>query len=223
MGGYQATLTDFEVPKKYGLRQTIADTIGIGGIFRGLRTIPVMVEMGERRGRALPARAAPELHEPDGDGAVGDLGGLGVPGVAHDRRVPQRARHASLPRRDRRRARGRHLVHHRGLQPPVLRLPVRGTAHGRGPLSPIARDRRRRPRGARAPRARRDLQAVRLLPHRDPASTRPSTCRGSCTTTTRSRSSAARSTSTSGGATTTSWSSPSCSASSTPARTSRSS
>ena len=36
------TIIDFEIPKKYGLRQTIADTIGIGGIFRGLRTIYVM-------------------------------------------------------------------------------------------------------------------------------------------------------------------------------------
>lgn len=36
------TIIDFEVPKKYGLRQTIADTLGIGGIMRGLRTIPVM-------------------------------------------------------------------------------------------------------------------------------------------------------------------------------------
>ena len=36
------TITDFEVPKKYGLRQTISDTLGIGGIMRALRTIPVM-------------------------------------------------------------------------------------------------------------------------------------------------------------------------------------
>lgn len=43
VGGYEpCTVTDFEVPKKYGLRQTIADTLGIGGIFRALRTIPVM-------------------------------------------------------------------------------------------------------------------------------------------------------------------------------------
>jgi alpha-galactosidase len=43
VGGYRpATVTDFDVPKKYGLRQTIADTLGIGGIFRGLRTIPVL-------------------------------------------------------------------------------------------------------------------------------------------------------------------------------------
>jgi alpha-galactosidase len=43
VGGYDpATITDFEVPKNYNLRQTIADTLGIGGIFRNLRTIPVM-------------------------------------------------------------------------------------------------------------------------------------------------------------------------------------
>ncbi|MBQ3151445.1 MAG: alpha-glucosidase/alpha-galactosidase [Clostridia bacterium] len=38
------TIIDFEVPKKYGLRQTIADTTGIGGIFRALRTIPVLAD-----------------------------------------------------------------------------------------------------------------------------------------------------------------------------------
>ncbi|NLS17539.1 alpha-glucosidase/alpha-galactosidase [Rhizobium sp. P40RR-XXII] len=43
VGGYKpATVTDFEIPKRHGLRQTIADTLGIGGIFRGLRTIPVL-------------------------------------------------------------------------------------------------------------------------------------------------------------------------------------
>ena len=43
VGGYEpCTVIDFEIPKKYGLRQTIADTLGIGGIMRGLRTIPVM-------------------------------------------------------------------------------------------------------------------------------------------------------------------------------------
>jgi len=40
-----STVIDFEIPKKYGLRQTIADTLGIGGIMRALRTIPVMLEM----------------------------------------------------------------------------------------------------------------------------------------------------------------------------------
>jgi len=45
VGGYDpATIADFEIPKQYGLRQTIGDTLGIGGIFRALRTIPVMLD-----------------------------------------------------------------------------------------------------------------------------------------------------------------------------------
>ena len=46
VGGYKpATVIDFEVPKRYGLRQTIADTLGVGGIMRGLRTIPVLLDV----------------------------------------------------------------------------------------------------------------------------------------------------------------------------------
>ncbi len=46
IAGYKpGTVVDFEVPKKYGLRQTIADTLGIGGIMRALRTIPVMLDI----------------------------------------------------------------------------------------------------------------------------------------------------------------------------------
>ncbi len=48
VGGYEpCTVTDFEIPKKYGLRQTIADTLGIGGIFRTLRTIPVLEDFAQ--------------------------------------------------------------------------------------------------------------------------------------------------------------------------------
>lgn len=48
VGGYDpCTITDFEIPKKYGLRQTIADTIGIGGIFRNLRTVPAMLDFAK--------------------------------------------------------------------------------------------------------------------------------------------------------------------------------
>lgn len=48
IGGYEpSTVIDFEIPKKYGLRQTIADTLGIGGIFRALRTIPVLQDFAE--------------------------------------------------------------------------------------------------------------------------------------------------------------------------------
>lgn len=44
VGGYEpSTVIDFEIPKKYGLRQTIGDTLGIGGIMRGLRTIPILL------------------------------------------------------------------------------------------------------------------------------------------------------------------------------------
>ncbi|ORA35306.1 alpha-glucosidase/alpha-galactosidase [Mycobacterium aquaticum] len=42
VGMHEATLRDFEIPARYGLNQTIGDTIGIGGIFRGLRTFPVL-------------------------------------------------------------------------------------------------------------------------------------------------------------------------------------
>jgi len=46
VGGYEpCTVTDFEVPKRFGLRQTIADTLGVGGIMRGLRTIPVLLSL----------------------------------------------------------------------------------------------------------------------------------------------------------------------------------
>ncbi|MEY9139783.1 alpha-glucosidase/alpha-galactosidase [Mammaliicoccus lentus] len=55
VGGYDpATITDFEVPKKYDLRQTIADTLGIGGIFRNLRTIPVMQEFAKDMKEVCP-------------------------------------------------------------------------------------------------------------------------------------------------------------------------
>ncbi|MDJ0753417.1 MAG: alpha-glucosidase/alpha-galactosidase [Ardenticatenaceae bacterium] len=46
VGGYRpSTVIDFDIPQKYGLRQTIADTLGIGGIMRGLRTIPVLLDI----------------------------------------------------------------------------------------------------------------------------------------------------------------------------------
>jgi alpha-galactosidase len=45
VGGYAATRADFDIPARYGVRQTIGDTLGIGGIFRGLRTIPVVLEL----------------------------------------------------------------------------------------------------------------------------------------------------------------------------------
>ena len=60
------TIIDFEVPKKYGLRQTIGDTLGIGGIMRALRTIPVMDDFAKDMRGGMPQRAVPELYQPHG-------------------------------------------------------------------------------------------------------------------------------------------------------------
>lgn len=55
VGGYRpSTVIDFEIPKKYGLRQTIADTLGVGGVFRALRTIPVMIEIARDMEEVCP-------------------------------------------------------------------------------------------------------------------------------------------------------------------------
>jgi alpha-galactosidase len=54
VGGHAATLLDFEIPARHGLRQTIADTLGIGGIFRALRTIPVMLGIGRDMDELCP-------------------------------------------------------------------------------------------------------------------------------------------------------------------------
>lgn len=55
VGGYEpSTVIDFEIPKKYGLLQTIGDTLGVGGIFRALRTIPVMQEFADDMEEVCP-------------------------------------------------------------------------------------------------------------------------------------------------------------------------
>lgn len=55
VAGYKpGTVTDFEIPKKYGLRQTIADTLGVGGIMRGLRTVPVLLDIAKDMREVCP-------------------------------------------------------------------------------------------------------------------------------------------------------------------------
>ncbi|MCV6823520.1 MULTISPECIES: alpha-glucosidase/alpha-galactosidase [Halocynthiibacter] len=55
VGGYDpCTVTDFEIPKQYGLRQTIADTLGVGGIMRGLRTVPVLWDIARDMAELCP-------------------------------------------------------------------------------------------------------------------------------------------------------------------------
>ena len=89
IGGYDpCTITDFEVPKKFGLRQTIADTLGIGGIMRGLRTVPHLWKICEDMLRGRPERHHAPVRQPDGDQHLG-----------HRREVPRRsARSASATR-----------------------------------------------------------------------------------------------------------------------------
>jgi alpha-galactosidase len=57
IGGHEATLRDFEIPARYGLRQTIADTLGIGGIFRTLRTADHMLALGNEMTELCPPSA----------------------------------------------------------------------------------------------------------------------------------------------------------------------
>jgi alpha-galactosidase len=54
IGGHEATLRDFEIPERYGLRQTIGDTLGVGGIFRALRTAPHMLALGHEMAELCP-------------------------------------------------------------------------------------------------------------------------------------------------------------------------
>ena len=57
IGGHAATLRDFEIPARYGVRQTIADTLGIGGIFRTVRTAGHMLALGHDLAELCPAEA----------------------------------------------------------------------------------------------------------------------------------------------------------------------
>ena len=96
VGMHEATLLDFEIPRRYGLRQTIADTLGVGGIFRGLRTIPVLLGLLAGHGGGLPHRPAPQLRQPDVHPVPRRVQGLGD----SDRGpVPQRAGHGGAARR----------------------------------------------------------------------------------------------------------------------------
>jgi alpha-galactosidase len=54
IGMHEATRLDFEIPRRYGLKQTIADSMGIGGIFRGLRTIPFVLELAREMRELCP-------------------------------------------------------------------------------------------------------------------------------------------------------------------------
>lgn len=82
VGGYEpATVIDFEIPKKYGLRQTIGDTLGIGGIFRALRTIPVVLDFARDMEAVCPDALFLNYTNPMAMVTAGLLRGSGVRAV----------------------------------------------------------------------------------------------------------------------------------------------
>jgi len=90
VGGYDpCTITDFEVPKKYGLRQTIGDTLGVGGIFRSLRTIPVMLNFANVMQEVCPDALFLNYTNPMAvlTGVMNRYGGIQTIGLCHSVQV----------------------------------------------------------------------------------------------------------------------------------------
>jgi len=90
VGGYEpCTVIDFEIPKKYGLRQTIGDTLGIGGIFRALRTIPVILEFARDMQDVCPDALLMNYSNPMAmlTGALLHHGGVRAVGLCHSVQV----------------------------------------------------------------------------------------------------------------------------------------
>ena len=86
VGGYRpSTVIDFEIPKKYGLRQTIADTLGVGGIFRGLRTVPIMLGLARDMEAVCPGAILLNYTNPMVivTGAVLRVSGIATVGLCH--------------------------------------------------------------------------------------------------------------------------------------------
>ena len=102
VGGYKpGTVIDFELPKKYGLRQTIGDTLGIGGIFRALRTIPVMLDYCRLIEKVAPDALLLNYSNPMAmlTGAMLKATGVRVVGLCHSVQVctPHLCRKLDLP------------------------------------------------------------------------------------------------------------------------------
>ena len=143
VGGYRpATVVDFEVPKRFGLRQTIGDTVGVGGIMRGLRTIPVLLGVCRDMEELLPRRAPAAVRQPDGDAVLGGGAGQQRPRrgpvplrPAHRRRARRRPRaRARRPRPPRRRDQPPRLL-------PAPRARRRGSLSGLREVTPPAANR----------------------------------------------------------------------------------
>ncbi len=162
VGGHAATVTDFEIPARYGVRQTIADTLG------GRRGVPRPAHLrlpgraGHGHRRRLSGCLAAQLHQPDGDEhpvprhrAPRGQGARPVPLGVLDRPRPVPAG---------RRAAGGGALPQRRRQPPGL---AAGVGARRAQPLPVARRADRGRPGAAPPGARRHVPPARLLPDRD--------------------------------------------------------
>lgn len=90
VGGYEpCTVTDFEIPKRFGLRQTIGDTLGVGGIFRALRTYPVMIDFVRDMEEVCPNTLFLNYVNPMAilTGAIQRCGGIDTVGLCHSVQV----------------------------------------------------------------------------------------------------------------------------------------
>ena len=162
VGGYKpSTVIDFDIPKKYGLRQTIADTLGIGGIMRGLRTIPVLLDMCHDMEELCPDVTLLQYVNPMVMNCMGhqrgDLHQDGGP-------LPQRPGHRTSVGRRHRRALRRDQLPLRRHQPYGLLPQVRA-----GRPRSLSRDPARagrRPGAGLEPGALRDVPPPGLLRHR---------------------------------------------------------
>ncbi|WP_018755066.1 alpha-glucosidase/alpha-galactosidase [Paenibacillus terrigena] len=115
VGGYDpCTITDFEIPKKYGLRQTIADTVGIGGIFRNLRTIPVMLDFARDMQEVCPDALFMNYTNPMAvlTNVMNTYGGIKTVGLCHSVQ-------ACVPG----------LFHDLGLEPQGVKYQIAGINH----------------------------------------------------------------------------------------------
>lgn len=115
VGGYDpCTITDFEVPKKYGLRQTIGDTVGIGGIFRNLRTIPVLMDFARDIREVCPNALFLNYTNPMAvlTNALITHGGINAVGLCHSVQV-------CVP----------HLFHHLGMDDTGVQWKIAGINH----------------------------------------------------------------------------------------------
>ena len=162
VGGHEGLRLDFEIPGRHGVRQTMADTMGIGSIFRALCTIPALLELARDLQEVAPGAWLYNYTNP-----MAALVWAIYSGTAHQRVVgvcmspentaQQLAELVDVPFEE-----IAYLAAGINHQSWILRL-----EHARaGPLPTASADRAGRPGRARAARPGGDVQAVRLLPDR---------------------------------------------------------